>query len=265
MGAPIPPETTSRGNTAGTSRKQRFVAVPFPLSADRERRRRSAGIASPGSGSGLRPAAASDHGRAEPQAGDDDDDEGQSDRADRLGAAGPRRRARSLRRSRRPGDRQARRRMGAGLRRGRPPTLARRGLLCRRHALSLSALRRPGRPSLRALAVAAWRLSGGGALEAPSRRTRDDWTIVALGAVVAVPFAWNTLLHQQADLVIDALVALGALMALRRRPILAGVLIGLGAAFKGPPKAAPGSACGSAAGSCRRPASTPRSAVGARR
>lgn len=85
------------------------------------------------------------------------------------------------------------------------------------------------------LAVAAWRLSGGGALEAPSRRTRDDWTIVALGAVVAVPFAWNTLLHQQADLVVDALVALGALMALRRRPLLAGVLIGLGAAFKGPP------------------------------
>ena len=86
-----------------------------------------------------------------------------------------------------------------------------------------------------ALAVAAWRLSGGGTLAAPSRAGRDDWIVVALGAVITTPFAWNTLVHQQADLVIDALVALGALAVLERRPLLGGVLIGLGAAFKGPP------------------------------
>lgn len=86
-----------------------------------------------------------------------------------------------------------------------------------------------------ALAIASWRIAGGGRLDEPSRETRDDWTIAGLGALVAVPFAWNTLLHQQVDLLIDAWVALGMLAALRRRPILAGVLIGLGAAFKGPP------------------------------
>lgn len=85
------------------------------------------------------------------------------------------------------------------------------------------------------LAVASWRLAGGGRLAVPSRETREDWIVVALAAIVTVPFAWNTLLHQQADLLIDALVAAGMLAVWRSRPILGGVLIGLGAAFKGPP------------------------------
>ncbi|NLH80332.1 MAG: DUF2029 domain-containing protein [Phyllobacteriaceae bacterium] len=85
------------------------------------------------------------------------------------------------------------------------------------------------------IAMVSWRLAGGGTLGEPSRETRDDWTVVALGAVVAAPYAWNTVLHQQADLLIDALVALGMLAALRRRSLAAGILIGLGAAIKGPP------------------------------
>ena len=89
--------------------------------------------------------------------------------------------------------------------------------------------------ALAALAVASWKIAGGGRLEVPSRASRAEWTILALGAIVAMPFAWNTILHQQADLVIDALVGLGMLAALRGRSVLAGVLIGLGAAFKGPP------------------------------
>lgn len=85
------------------------------------------------------------------------------------------------------------------------------------------------------IARVAWTMAGGGALAAPSRATRDEWTIVALTAAASVTYAWNTVLHQQADLLIDALVAAGMIAALGRRSLLAGVLIGLGAAFKGPP------------------------------
>lgn len=89
--------------------------------------------------------------------------------------------------------------------------------------------------AIAAIAMVSWRLSGGGALGEPSRETREDWTVVALGAIVAAPYAWNTVLHQQADLLIDALVAVGMLASLRGRSFTSGVLIGLGAAIKGPP------------------------------
>lgn len=85
------------------------------------------------------------------------------------------------------------------------------------------------------IAVASWRLAGLEPLGDPSRETRDAWVIAALGVIAAAPYAWNTVLHQQADLVIDALVALGMLAALNRRSVVAGVLIGLGASIKGPP------------------------------
>ncbi|MCE1235360.1 MAG: DUF2029 domain-containing protein [Hyphomicrobiales bacterium] len=86
-----------------------------------------------------------------------------------------------------------------------------------------------------ALALASWRLAGGERLGEPSIENRRAWTAAILAAVVAAPYAWNTLLHQQADLLIDALVALGMWAALQRRSLLAGVLIGLAAAIKGPP------------------------------
>ena len=85
------------------------------------------------------------------------------------------------------------------------------------------------------IARVAWAMAGGRALAAPSRETREEWTIVAITAAASVTYAWNTVLHQQADLLIDALVAAGMIAALNRRSLLAGVLIGLGAAFKGPP------------------------------
>jgi len=86
-----------------------------------------------------------------------------------------------------------------------------------------------------ALALASWRMTGGGRLAAPSRASAREWTVVALGAAVGLPFAINTLAHQQADLVIDAAVAVGCWLVLRGWPARGGAMIALGAAIKGPP------------------------------
>lgn len=85
------------------------------------------------------------------------------------------------------------------------------------------------------LALVSWRLAGETALGDPTPDNRAAWTIAALGVVASVPYAWNTVLHQQADLLIDALVAAGMFAHWRGRSIAAGVLIGLGASIKGPP------------------------------
>lgn len=84
-------------------------------------------------------------------------------------------------------------------------------------------------------AVASWRLVGGGRLGEPSAATARAWLVAALGAAVAVPYAVNTLAHQQIDLIISALVAVGALAVTRGRSFLGGALIGVAAAIKGPP------------------------------
>lgn len=85
------------------------------------------------------------------------------------------------------------------------------------------------------VALVSWRLAGETALGDPTPDNRAAWTIAALGVIAAAPYAWNTVLHQQADLLIDAFVAAGMLAHWRGRSLLAGVLIGLGASIKGPP------------------------------
>lgn len=85
------------------------------------------------------------------------------------------------------------------------------------------------------LAVASWRMTGGGRLETPSRASAREWGVVAIGAAIGLPFAVNTLAHQQVDLVIDALVVAGCLAVLRGVSVGGGALIALGAAIKGPP------------------------------
>jgi hypothetical protein len=81
-----------------------------------------------------------------------------------------------------------------------------------------------------ALATSAWRLSGGG-----TGADRRDWAVLALGLAAVGPYAVNTLGHGQTDLIIDALVASGCLAIARGGRASGAVLIGLGAAFKGPP------------------------------
>jgi hypothetical protein len=89
--------------------------------------------------------------------------------------------------------------------------------------------------ALIALALASWGMTGGGRLAAPSRATARDWGVVAIGAAIGLPFAINTLAHQQVDLVIDAAVAVGCRLVLRGWSARGGALIALGAAIKGPP------------------------------
>jgi hypothetical protein len=89
--------------------------------------------------------------------------------------------------------------------------------------------------ALGVLLYSAWCLAAGprfrGAGSVPSR----DWYALALGALGCAPYWLNTLAHQQTDLVIAALLTAGCFVMIRDRIISGAVLIGLAAAFKGPP------------------------------
>ena len=85
------------------------------------------------------------------------------------------------------------------------------------------------------LAGSAWRLSGGGRLDGTEPVGRETWVIAGLGIIAVAPYGLNTLAHGQTDLIIDALVTTGCLVVSRGRAVVGGGLIGLGAAFKGPP------------------------------
>jgi hypothetical protein len=85
------------------------------------------------------------------------------------------------------------------------------------------------------LVRAAWVMSGGAALNPVISENRSEWAIAGIGLACSAPFAFNALAHMQVDLFIDALVATGCLLLLRGQKISGPVLIGLAAAFKGPP------------------------------
>jgi len=85
------------------------------------------------------------------------------------------------------------------------------------------------------LARSAWSISGGSRLEFTNVTDRREWFVLLIGTLCSVAYGLNTLAHQQTDLVIGALVLGGCCTLLRGRPVAAAFLIGLGAAFKGPP------------------------------
>lgn len=80
-----------------------------------------------------------------------------------------------------------------------------------------------------------WRLSGGERLDQLAFSDRGEWAILMLGLLFGGTFLLNALAHQQTDVVIAFLVMAGCLGLMRGRELSGGVLIGLAAAFKGPP------------------------------
>lgn len=80
-----------------------------------------------------------------------------------------------------------------------------------------------------------WRLSGGESLAKIKFADRGEWAILTLGLLFGGTFILNAMAHQQTDIVIAFLVMAGCLALIRGRELSGGVLIGVAAAFKGPP------------------------------
>jgi glycosyl transferase family 87 len=85
------------------------------------------------------------------------------------------------------------------------------------------------------LARSAWIVSGGQTLPPISRPIAAEWKIALTGALCAAPYILNALAHMQVDVMIDCLVAVGCLLLIRGQGVAGAVLIGIAAAFKGPP------------------------------
>jgi len=84
-------------------------------------------------------------------------------------------------------------------------------------------------------ARSAWTIGGGQRLASATTTDPREMQVLAIGALCSVTYGLNTLAHQQTDLVIGALVFGGCAALLAGRGVLGAILIGLGAAFKGPP------------------------------
>ena len=84
--------------------------------------------------------------------------------------------------------------------------------------------------------VISWRLAGGNRplVIGPTMRPRDH-AIALLASLCALRLAFNTISHQQTDLVIAALMMIGCACFARGKSISAAVFWGLGAAFKATP------------------------------
>jgi hypothetical protein len=82
---------------------------------------------------------------------------------------------------------------------------------------------------------AAWQVSGGRKLSPVGPDTRREWSIAALGVIAGGPFILSALAHTQVDVFIDFFAVAGCLLLLRGRTLGGAALIGLAAAFKGPP------------------------------
>ena len=89
--------------------------------------------------------------------------------------------------------------------------------------------------ALGVLLYSAWGLAAGPRIRGAGSMPSREWFSLALGTLGCVPYWLNTLAHQQTDLVIAALLTAGCFVMTRDRIISGAVLIGLAAAFKGPP------------------------------
>jgi hypothetical protein len=81
----------------------------------------------------------------------------------------------------------------------------------------------------------AWRMAGGAELRGGGQTERRELVAFGIGLLCSGTYILNALAHQQSDVVIDALVMIGCAGLMRGRTIAGSFLIGLGAAFKGPP------------------------------
>ena len=80
-----------------------------------------------------------------------------------------------------------------------------------------------------------WLLARGGKLQPIGVENRREWVVAGIGIACTASYVLNTLAHQQIDLIIDFLLIAGCLLLVRGGTIGGAVLIGLGAACKGPP------------------------------
>jgi hypothetical protein len=84
------------------------------------------------------------------------------------------------------------------------------------------------------LVWAAWRTAGGGCLERPGTPRREH-IILALGLLLGFRFAWNSLAHQQTDVLIGAFLMMGCWALVCDRPWLSAILLGISASIKAVP------------------------------
>lgn len=80
-----------------------------------------------------------------------------------------------------------------------------------------------------------WRMAGGPELRGVSQTDRREWIALSIGLLCCGFYVLNAFAHQQSDVVIAALAMTGCAGLLRGRKIGGPILIGLAAAFKGPP------------------------------
>lgn len=81
----------------------------------------------------------------------------------------------------------------------------------------------------------AWKIAGGGRLGSPTAANRREWLGVFLALLACMSFISQAISHQQVDVLIAALVLYGCLLLFEDRQKSGALLIGLGAAVKGPP------------------------------
>ncbi len=79
-----------------------------------------------------------------------------------------------------------------------------------------------------------WRLAGGGPLGRDTAR-KGDRLAACLGLLAGLPFLLNSLVHQQTDVILVALVLAGVALIVRRAPAAGAVPLGLAAAIKATP------------------------------
>ena len=89
--------------------------------------------------------------------------------------------------------------------------------------------------ALGVLLYSAWGLAAGPRFRGAGSLPPCEWFALALGALGSAPYWLNSLAHQQTDIVIAALLTAGCFVMTRDRIISGAILIGLAAAFKGPP------------------------------
>lgn len=89
--------------------------------------------------------------------------------------------------------------------------------------------------SIVGLVRAAWELATGRTIDQFDAADRRAWAVLGLGLLASGPYLLNAVAHQQTDCIIAFLVVAGCAGILRGREASGAILIGLAAAFKGPP------------------------------
>lgn len=81
----------------------------------------------------------------------------------------------------------------------------------------------------------AWRMAGAAEFPGAGHTDRREWIAFGIGLLCSGSYILNAFAHQQTDVLIDAFVMTGCAALMEGRTFGGSVLIGLGAAFKGPP------------------------------